>query len=382
MRTLRSMGFLVLFFALLALPMKSFAQFSLRVTIAPPELVVYTQPVCPQEGYLWTPGYWAYSSEGYFWVPGTWVEPPTVGDLWTPGYWGWDNGAYLWNEGYWGTEVGFYGGVNYGFGYGGEGYQGGQWRNNQFSYNIYVSNVGPRGNFHNTYNQTVTVNNTVRVSYNGGNGGIRTRPSAEQQSFAHASHAAPTAAQSNHQRAASQNREELASVNHGAPPIAATSKPGEFTGNNVVPARGARGGNTPAGNAPGGNATDSNRPAGNGGSGNRTNAGNAATPGGTQNRPNDNGGAVNRATNKNAAEIKPATEPAAAPVRSAPAPRGQNAPRPADQQPQQNQRQPQQQRQQPQAQQHQAAPSRDSAPRGEGGRPNPGNSKSDKSDGR
>ena len=93
------------------------AQIGISVTIAPPVLVEYEQPVCPQEGYLWTPGYWAYGDEGYYWVPGTWVEPPEVGVLWTPGYWGWNNGAYLWNEGYWGPTVGFYGGVNYGFGY-------------------------------------------------------------------------------------------------------------------------------------------------------------------------------------------------------------------------------------------------------------------------
>src|ERR1700689_3029072 len=128
MRPLRSICFLALLFVMLAVPAKSFAQIGVSITIAPPELVVYTQPVCPQEGYLWTPGYWAYGDAGYFWVPGTWVEPPTVGYLWTPGYWGWGDGVYAWNDGYWGSEVGFYGGVNYGFGYGGVGYQGGRWQ--------------------------------------------------------------------------------------------------------------------------------------------------------------------------------------------------------------------------------------------------------------
>jgi len=64
MRILRSIGFLTLLFALVAVPIKSLAQFGLRITIAPPALVVYTQPVCPKEGYLWTPGYWAYGDEG------------------------------------------------------------------------------------------------------------------------------------------------------------------------------------------------------------------------------------------------------------------------------------------------------------------------------
>ena len=47
--------------------------------------------------------------------------------LWTPGYWDWDDGLYIWHEGYWGPEVGFYGGVDYGFGYPGVGFYGGYW---------------------------------------------------------------------------------------------------------------------------------------------------------------------------------------------------------------------------------------------------------------
>ena len=54
---------------------------------------------------------------GYYWVPGTWVQPPRVGVLWTPGYWGFVGGVYAFHAGYWGPHVGFYGGVNYGFGY-------------------------------------------------------------------------------------------------------------------------------------------------------------------------------------------------------------------------------------------------------------------------
>ena len=146
--------FLLFLFVMLAIPATSFAQFGVSITVAPPELVAYSQPICPQEGYLWTPGYWAYGPEGYFWVPGTWVEPPAVGLLWTPGYWGWGNGAYAWNDGYWGPTVGFYGGINYGYGYGGSGYQGGYWRDNQFNYNRSVNNVNAR-NFHNTYEKTV-----------------------------------------------------------------------------------------------------------------------------------------------------------------------------------------------------------------------------------
>ena len=28
--------------------------------MAPPELPVYEQPLCPQPNYMWTPGYWAW----------------------------------------------------------------------------------------------------------------------------------------------------------------------------------------------------------------------------------------------------------------------------------------------------------------------------------
>ena len=76
-------------FVIPATPSTASAQVVLSVTIAPPILPVYTQPVCPGDGYIWTPGYWSYSDDGgYFWVPGTWVEPPTVGsalDAWILG---------------------------------------------------------------------------------------------------------------------------------------------------------------------------------------------------------------------------------------------------------------------------------------------------------
>src|SRR6202789_4355077 len=56
----------------------------ISVHVGPPALPVYAQPICPTEGYLWTPGYWAYNAEGgYYWVPGVWVAPPRAGLLWT-----------------------------------------------------------------------------------------------------------------------------------------------------------------------------------------------------------------------------------------------------------------------------------------------------------
>ena len=62
----------------LTLPVPSFAQIAASITVAPPELPVYEQPMCPGDGYIWTPGYWAWDSE-YYWVPGTWVMAPEPG---------------------------------------------------------------------------------------------------------------------------------------------------------------------------------------------------------------------------------------------------------------------------------------------------------------
>src|SRR5271154_2667441 len=108
------------------------AQFSVSINVgfAPPVLPVYVQPVCPQPNLMWTPGYWAYSNDDgdYFWVPGAWVPAPYEGALWTPPYWGWSGGNYGFYDGYWGQTVGYYGGVNYGFGFGGIGFAGGEWR--------------------------------------------------------------------------------------------------------------------------------------------------------------------------------------------------------------------------------------------------------------
>jgi WXXGXW repeat (2 copies) len=208
------------------------------ITIAPPILPIYVQPAIPAPGYIWTPGYWAYGPVGYYWVPGTWVLPPTVGLLWTPGYWGWRGGFYGWNAGYWGPHVGFYGGVNYGFGYGGVGYEGGYWNHGVFAYNRNVNNFGGT-HITNVYNKTVinNYNSSSRVAFNGGTGGIAAQPTAQQQAFANERHVAPTSLQTQHEQTAASNPALRASVNHGQPAIAATSRPNEFTGRGVVAAR-------------------------------------------------------------------------------------------------------------------------------------------------
>lgn len=264
MKISRIIGLAALALVFLAIPASSFAGVVISVGFAPPVLPVYVQPACPGDGYMWTPGYWAYGPDGYYWVPGTWVLAPEPGLLWTPGYWGWGGGLYVWHAGYWGPHIGFYGGVNYGFGYFGHGYEGGYWRDRTFYYNRTVNNINIT-NVH-IYNKTVIENHENRVSFNGGRGGINARPERSDEAAERERHFEPTGMQMQHERAASGNREFLASVNHGRPAVAATERPGEF--NRGVPSRDVEGRNRP------GNRSFENR--------------------GGENRPMENRGAENR----------------------------------------------------------------------------------------
>jgi hypothetical protein len=225
---------------LAVLPVMSMAQVGVEISVnvPPPELPIYDQPPIPGDGYLWTPGYWAWSDDDqdYYWVPGTWVLAPQPGFLWTPGYWVFRGGVFFWNIGYWGPQVGFYGGVNYGHGYGGRGYEGGYWQGNRLYYNRSVTNIS-NTNITNVYNKTVVNNVTVnRVSYNGGTGGLRAEPTAAETAAAHERHLQALPAQQQHMQAARSNPALRASANHGNPPVAATPRPGAFSGAGVVPA--------------------------------------------------------------------------------------------------------------------------------------------------
>jgi hypothetical protein len=250
-RSIRTLLFgLSLALVMLSMSTASFAQIGVGVFVnfAPPPLPVYEQPICPGDGYIWTPGYWAYGDDfdDYYWVPGTWVIAPEVGFLWTPAYWGWGGSGFVFYEGYWGPVVGFYGGINYGFGYFGEGFAGGRWDHDRFYYNTSVTNVNVT-NIHNVYNTTVINNNTTRVSFNGGSGGISARPTAQQEAAAHERHIAPVAAQTQQLQQARKDPQQRASANMGKPPVAATPKPGEFKGH-VVEAKAAGGSYTPPAN--------------------------------------------------------------------------------------------------------------------------------------
>jgi hypothetical protein len=243
---IRSLRSLLVVLAIAAAATVSFAQIGVSVTVAPPALPVYDQPLCPGDGYLWTPGYWAWD-DGYYWVPGTWVLAPEVGFLWTPPWWGWEGGGFLFHEGYWGPTVGFYGGISYGFGYFGVGFEGGRWDGGRFFYNRAVANINVT-NIHNVYNTTINRTTINRVSYNGGNGGITARPTPQEEAAARERHIPPVAAQTDHVQTARSNPELRESANHGNPSIAATSKAGDFR-QGVVGARGSSAPGRDAGNA-------------------------------------------------------------------------------------------------------------------------------------
>ena len=200
------------------------------VNIAPPPLPVYAQPMLPGDGYIWTPGYWAWngSADDYYWVPGTWVLAPADGQLWTPGYWAFRGDGYFWNAGYWGSSVGYYGGVNYGYGYTGNGYQGGRWEGSHFRYNAAVSHVD-KTIVQNTYNtRAVNSSATAHASYSVAPPSGASRPARNVHEAPAADRGTPTAEQLQHEHTALVTPTQRAWVPHGPPQVAATVKPLAF----------------------------------------------------------------------------------------------------------------------------------------------------------
>ena len=230
MKTFRSARWILMAALLLSLvPASSYAGVFVSVGIAPPALPVYEQPPCPEPGWMWTPGYWAYGEDGYYWVPGAWVPAPYEGALWTPGYWGWSDGLYVFYPGYWGPHVGYYGGVNYGFGYMGVGFVGGLWRGHDFEYNTAVVRVNTTI-IHNTYiDRTIVERNTVvndrRVAFSGGPGGIRHDPRPEERMAEHDRHMERTSFQTEHVNEAMHDRGSYFKSNGGHPQNVAVARP-------------------------------------------------------------------------------------------------------------------------------------------------------------
>ncbi len=229
MKILRSARWLVLAALLSLVPASSYAGVFISVGFAPPVLPVYVQPECPEPGLMWSPGYWAYGDDGYYWVPGAWVPAPYEGALWTPPYWGFEENVYMFHPGYWGRHVGYYGGVNYGFGYMGIGFVGGEWHGRDFAYNTAVVNVN-RTVIRNTYvNETIVHNTTIinnnHVAYSGGPGGIRHEPTNEERVAMHETHTAPTPIQQQHFQAARMDHANYFKANNGRPQNVAVARP-------------------------------------------------------------------------------------------------------------------------------------------------------------
>ena len=211
---------------MVVMPTAAHAEFSvgldIRIGYAPPPMPVYEQPPLPAPDYIWVPGHWAWSdwTDDYYWVQGYWQEPPEPGLLWTPAWWGWDDGAFRFHGGYWGREVGWYGGIDYGYGYHGHGWDGGRWDNGHISYNRAVINV-TNVNVTNVYYAPVPVHTGPRASYNGGAGGVTERPSPQELRATQAPHIPPTAAQQQRvQQAASNPHAAASQMNAGWHPPA------------------------------------------------------------------------------------------------------------------------------------------------------------------
>jgi hypothetical protein len=229
MKLFRSARWLFLAMILCLVPASSFAGVFVSVGFAPPVLPVYEQPPCPEPGWMWTPGYWAYGDDGYYWVPGTWVPAPYEGALWTPPYWGWSGGLYVFHTGYWGPHVGYYGGVNYGFGYMGIGFIGGRWHGHDFEYNRAYMHVDER-RIHSVYEDRrdadrYTVARDSRVSYSGGPGGIRHDASPQERAAMHEQHQGRTSFQTQHVNAAMGDHNSYFNSNHGRPNNVAVARP-------------------------------------------------------------------------------------------------------------------------------------------------------------
>lgn len=229
MKFLRIVRLMLLALLVCAVPASSFAGVFISVGFAPPVLPVYDQPPCPEPGLMWTPGYWGYGPEGYYWVPGAWVPAPYEGALWTPPYWGWDGGLYVFHTGYWGRHVGYYGGVNYGYGYMGVGFVGGMWRGRDFVYNTAVMHVDNR-RIHNTYMdraivQRNTIGNDRRVAFSGGPGGIRHDPRPDERFAERDQHMDATSFQHSHESSAMSQRGSYYRNNGGRPSNPAMSRP-------------------------------------------------------------------------------------------------------------------------------------------------------------
>ena len=133
---------------------------------------------------------------------------------------------------------GFYGGIDYGYGYGGVGFEGGYWRGGVYTYNRNVVNVGLSVNAA-VYSKAVAHGGGSQTSFNGGNGGVNAKPSPQERAFASEHHIGPTHQQHEHRQLAGKNPDLKFARNRGKPAIAATSKAGDFSKGHTFAAKAA-----------------------------------------------------------------------------------------------------------------------------------------------
>jgi hypothetical protein len=135
----------------------------------------------------------------------------------------------MFHPGYWGYHVGYYGGVNYGFGYMGIGFVGGMWRGRDFVYNTAVMHVDERF-VHTTYvDRTIVERNTIandrHVAFSGGPGGIRHDPVPEERIAENEHHMGATSFQHTHETTAQSDRGSYFRNNGGHPSTLAVQRP-------------------------------------------------------------------------------------------------------------------------------------------------------------
>ena len=139
MQLLRSSRWLLLGLLLSLVPASSYAGVFISVGFAPPVLPVYEQPPCPQarldvDARLL--GLWRRRLLSGSRARGCLLPMRVRFGLRRTG--AGRAGCYVFHTGYWGPHVGYYGGVNYGFGYMGIGFVGGRWHGHDFEYNTRV----------------------------------------------------------------------------------------------------------------------------------------------------------------------------------------------------------------------------------------------------
>ena len=127
------------------------------------------------------------------------------------------------HRGFWGPHIGFYGGINYGFGYTGVGYHGGYWRGNNFYYNrsvnrvntnITTSTTAPSSSTTSTASPTTAAEAASPTDH----GQPRSKPCAAREPR-------PCPLRSSTSAKQHKNRQQFYNVNRGRPAMVAAPRP-------------------------------------------------------------------------------------------------------------------------------------------------------------